>query len=424
MKNRLRIICAVLMLALGLIAAPISADAKTKINKKTAEVTVGKSIDLKVKGTKKKVKWSFNNKKVVAVKATGRYKCRVTGKKAGSATITAKVAGKKYKCRVVVVDKAKVSETTTEVKTETATEVAIEKQTTEKQTTEKQTTEKQTTEKQTTEKQTTEKQTTEKQTTEKQTTEKETTEATTEKETTEATTEKETTEETTEVTTEEDTTDKNTPSSETLSVNAGEYSIALVHSGDGTYYEPKAGGAANLDDFATGYYTAAMNDYDYMNGMAGAYVEITDKDGDKIKVLITDRLPEGAKGDIDLKPDAFLKIEPLVTGRMKIAWKIIPLPTSDPIQYVFKPTSTQYWAEIQVRNHRYPIAKLEYLDASTNTYVELPRQEYNYFTAKNGMGGPGPYTFRVTDIYGHQLVDTGIALNTSAPVNGAANFPY
>ncbi|MGN0153999.1 MAG: expansin EXLX1 family cellulose-binding protein [Lachnospiraceae bacterium] len=229
-----------------------------------------------------------------------------------------------------------------------------------------------------------------------------------------------------EKTTEEKTTEEqgSTPSDSTSSADAGEYSIDNVHSGEGTYYDRTSGGAANLDYMEASYYTAAMNNEDYMNGLAGAYIEITDKDGDKINVVITDRLPEGKKGDIDLTRTSFEQIEPLVTGRMNITWKIIPLPTTEPIQYVFKPTSTQYWAEVQVRNHRYPIKKLEYFDSATNSYVELPRQEYNYFTAASGMG-EGPYTFRVTDFYGHVLVDTGISINsTETPINGAANFPY
>ncbi len=217
------------------------------------------------------------------------------------------------------------------------------------------------------------------------------------------------------------------PSEETLSYDAGEYSINNVHSGEGTFYVPKAGGAANLDDYAASHelYTAAMNNADYMNSLAGAYVEITDKDGDKIKVLIADRLPEGAKGDIDLTKTAFLTIEPEVTGRMNITWKIIPLPTDGPIQFLWKPTSTQYWAQVQIRNNRYPIKKLEYLDAGTNTYKELPREEYNYFTAADGLGGSGPYTFRITDFYGHVLIEEGIGIDTTEkPVNGKNNFPY
>lgn len=215
-----------------------------------------------------------------------------------------------------------------------------------------------------------------------------------------------------------------TPSEESKQADAGEYSLDTVHTGEATYYNRVSTGAANLDDYESIYDTAAMNNEDYMNGLAGAYVEITDKDGDKLNVLITDRLPEGKKGDIDLSRTAFSKIEPLVTGRMQIQWKIIPLPTIEPISYVFKPTSSQYWAEVQVRNGRYPIRSLEYYDGTSGQYVALERQEYNYFTAPSGMG-TGPYTFRVTDFYGHVLVDSGIQMNTSGtPVKGSGNFPY
>lgn len=342
--------------------------AKVRLNMTKKTLTVGKQVTLKVKGTRKKVKWSSSNKKVASVSSKGKVKA----KKAGKATITAKVGKKKYKCRITVKKKtATTQKKTTEKNTEKSTEKATEK----------------------------------------------TTEKSTEK-----TTEK-TTEESTEKNTEE-TEQTTNPSEETKKYNAGEYSITQTHKGAGTYYDRVTPGAANLDDYEASYYTAAMNHEDYMNGLAGAFVEITDKDGDKIQVLITDRLPEGAKGDIDLSRKAFAKIEPLVTGRMDITWKIIPFPTAEPISYVFKPTSTQYWAEVQVRNGRYPIKKLEYYDKATKKYVELERQEYNYFTASSGMGA-GPYTFRVTDFYGHVLTDTNISINSSSvPVKGKANFPY
>jgi expansin (peptidoglycan-binding protein) len=389
-------ICFVLFMLAFILAVPCTAQAKAALNKKNVTLTVGKSVTLKMKGTKKKVKWSTSNKKVATVSAKGKVKA----KKAGKATITAKLGKKKYKCKVVVLKKGKTMKETTTEQNEKTTSDKSEEKTTEK-TTEKAT-----------------------EVTTEMTTEKATEKIT--EQITEVTTET-TTEKSTETTTENTTGTKDTetvaPSEDTLNADAGEYSLTYVHSGEGTYYYRESTGAANLDYLEDTYYTAAMNNEDYMNGLAGAYIEITDKDGDKVNVVITDRLPEGAKGDIDLSPSAFEKIEPLVTGRMNITWKIIPFPAEGPIQYVFKPTSSQYWAEVQVRNAKYPIKKLEYYDKSTNSYVELPRQEYNYFTAKTGMG-EGPYTFRVTDFYGHVLVDTGIAINaTETPVNGAANFP-
>ena len=205
---------------------------------------------------------------------------------------------------------------------------------------------------------------------------------------------------------------------------ASEYALDATHEGDATHYDLDSGGASNLDDFGKKYLTAAMNERDYMNGLAGAYVEVTDKDGDKVEVLITDILPEGKKGDIDLTRKAFKKIEPLVTGRMKVTWKIIPFPTEDPVSFLWKPSSSQYWAEVQVRGHRYPIRSLEYYDESAKAYKELERKSYNYFAAPTGMGSTGPFDFRITDFYGQVIIEKEIKMKTNGKaVKGKSNFP-
>lgn len=56
------------------------------------------SVKVKMLGTSKKVKWSSSNKKIAVVSKKGN----ITGKKPGKCTVTAKVSGKKYKCKVTV----------------------------------------------------------------------------------------------------------------------------------------------------------------------------------------------------------------------------------------------------------------------------------------------------------------------------------
>ena len=50
---------------------------------------------------------------------------------------------------------------------------------------------------------------------------------------------------------------------------------------------------------------------------------------------------------------------------MPVTWKIVPLDTAADALPSYKYTvgSTEFWCAVQVRNHRYPIAKLEYLNA-------------------------------------------------------------
>ena len=77
------------------------ASAAVKLSAKKITLTVGQSKTLKIKGTKKKVKWSSSKKSVATVSSKGKVKA----KKKGTATITAKVGKKKYKCKVTVKNK-------------------------------------------------------------------------------------------------------------------------------------------------------------------------------------------------------------------------------------------------------------------------------------------------------------------------------
>lgn len=78
--------------------ATVLAASKVKLNKTSVTLVVGATTKLKVTGTKKKVKWSSSKASVAKVSSGGK----VTAVKAGKATITAKVKGKKYRCKVTV----------------------------------------------------------------------------------------------------------------------------------------------------------------------------------------------------------------------------------------------------------------------------------------------------------------------------------
>lgn len=196
-----------------------------------------------------------------------------------------------------------------------------------------------------------------------------------------------------------------------------------VHSGFATFYGGGyEGGCAMLDPVSMDYWITAMNIFDYNDAqLAGAYLEVTGELG-TIKVLVTDLLPEGQKGDLDLYVDAFPLIAPAEKGKVPVTWKIIPLDTAEnaPVCYKYKTGSSAFWCGVQVRNHRYPIAKLEYLDASGN-FVELPRRQYNYF--ESDSMGAGPYTFRLTDIYGSVIVDENIPFSLDEIQQGHVQFP-
>jgi expansin (peptidoglycan-binding protein) len=99
---------------------------------------------------------------------------------------------------------------------------------------------------------------------------------------------------------------------------------------------------------------------------------------------------------------------------------LVSYPVEGPIVYHFKDGSNQWWTAVQIRNHRNPIVKFEYLDGGS--WVEVPRTTYNYFVEAAGMG-PGPYTFRVTDIFGSTLTDSGIPHVENGDIPGNGQFP-
>jgi len=104
---------------------------------------------------------------------------------------------------------------------------------------------------------------------------------------------------------------------------------------------------------------------------------------------------------------------------VKLTWHEVACEVSGSLAYHFKDGSNAFWTAIQVRNARYPIAKLEAM--AGGAYVELPRLDYNYFVKADGLG-TGPYPLRVTDQRGHVVEDPGIALGDDVTRAGAGQF--
>lgn len=98
-RRRIWINCLLLLCLLFVSAKNVDAASRIRINKTSAKTQVGYTVKLKLSGvSSKQVTWSSSNKSVATVN-----KGTVKALKGGSATITAKAKGKKYRCRVTVV---------------------------------------------------------------------------------------------------------------------------------------------------------------------------------------------------------------------------------------------------------------------------------------------------------------------------------
>ena len=93
--KKLTVILLAMIMALAM-AVPASA-ATVKINKTKATICTGQTLQLKMVGTKAKPKWSSNSRNAI-VNSAGK----VTAKVRGTATITAKIGKKSYRCLVTV----------------------------------------------------------------------------------------------------------------------------------------------------------------------------------------------------------------------------------------------------------------------------------------------------------------------------------
>ncbi|MCA9706648.1 MAG: hypothetical protein KDK70_12415 [Myxococcales bacterium] len=196
---------------------------------------------------------------------------------------------------------------------------------------------------------------------------------------------------------------------------------AEVRTGEATYYDfadgsGNCGFPATPNDLRVG----AMNHVDYAaSAVCGSCVRIDGPDG-SVDVRIVDQCPECPEGDIDLSPEAFAQIAPLPDGRVPISWRAIPCPVEGPVIYHFKDGSNPWWTAVQVRNHRHAIDRFEVLQGEA--WVEVPRVDYNYFVRDSGMG-EGPLSFRITDVRGSTLEDSGLPLLDDADAPGAGQFP-
>lgn len=200
--------------------------------------------------------------------------------------------------------------------------------------------------------------------------------------------------------------------------STGRIRLGTTYTGNGTFYA--ATGAGNCSfDASSDRMIGAMNKLDYANSAAcGDFLAVTGPGGKTITIKIVDQCPECKPGDIDLSAEAFAKLAAPVTGRIRISWHLLSPSLSAPVAYRYKTGSSRYWCGIQVLNHRNPVRSLELKVGSG--WKSLPRADYNYFLSEDGSGCGG--SIRITDVYGHQLTDSSIAVRPDVVQKGHAQF--
>ena len=193
------------------------------------------------------------------------------------------------------------------------------------------------------------------------------------------------------------------------------------HSGDGTYYDFADGGGACLYDKTSDFHIAALNGFDWAgSAWCGACADVTGPNGKQVRVRIVDECPDCSKGQLDFHPDAFALLAPKEQGRISITWSFVACDVQGPVSYKFKDGSNPFWTAVQVRNSRYPIARLE-TSKDGSSFVEAQRQDYDYFLNGGGFGS-GPTQVRITAQNGMTLSDTLPEVQAELVVTGTSQF--
>jgi len=183
---------------------------------------------------------------------------------------------------------------------------------------------------------------------------------------------------------------------------AGSLYSGEIKQGIATSYDATGAGNCGFDATPGDLDVAAIDTADYANSAAcGACVHIKGPNGD-VTVRIVDSCPGCDGNHLDLSKSSFAKLAPVEKGRIDITFQTVACNVTGNLAFHFKDGSSKYWTAIQVRNHRLPIAKLEY--QRDGAFVDIEREDYNYFVVGGGVGDlPNGLVLRVTAADGQVL---------------------
>ncbi|TDB69947.1 expansin EXLX1 family cellulose-binding protein, partial [Micromonospora sp. KC721] len=183
-----------------------------------------------------------------------------------------------------------------------------------------------------------------------------------------------------------------------------------VHKGKATLYDAQGLGNCSYPTLPANRLYVALGPSEYGAAAAcGGSLDVTGPRG-TVRVLVTDRCPECAPGHLDLSREAFARIADPVQGIVPISYRaVVDPPLPGPLTFRIKEGASQYWFAVLVGDHGNPLRSVEVRQGGSGSFRPAARQDYNYWLIDSGAG-LGPYTVRVTDVYGHRTTATGIRL--------------
>lgn len=187
--------------------------------------------------------------------------------------------------------------------------------------------------------------------------------------------------------------------------------------GEARYYAFGPGVACSFTGLPTNGFYVGVSTQEYgLADLCGAYLDVHGPRGD-VRVLIADRCPGCAPGQLDLSTTAFEQIANRSDGVAQIRYTVVRDPQPAPeLIYELKPDSSASWLAMLVTGSGNPIQRIALRSAAGGPWHELDRGMDNYWTISGA--GPGPFSAQVTDVHGNQVKISGISLQQGPRYTG------
>ncbi|MEV4625882.1 expansin EXLX1 family cellulose-binding protein [Micromonospora sp. NPDC049523] len=183
-----------------------------------------------------------------------------------------------------------------------------------------------------------------------------------------------------------------------------------VHKGKASFYDSQgSGGNCSFPSAPADRLYVALGPSEYAKAAAcGGYLDVTGPKG-KVRVVVMDQCAGCAPGHIDLSDEAFARIADRSQGVVPVTYRaVVDPPVKGGLTFRMKDGASQWWFAVQVGNHGNPLRSVE-AKGPSGGFRAAARQDYNYWIIDGGLGA-GPYSIRVTDVYGHQTTATNIRM--------------
>jgi expansin (peptidoglycan-binding protein) len=143
-------------------------------------------------------------------------------------------------------------------------------------------------------------------------------------------------------------------------------------------------------------------------GACGGYLDVTGPSG-TVRVKVTDHCNRCAPGLVDVTRTAFARIADEAAGRAPVTYRLVRNPPlAESISLRVKTGSSPWWMQIQALDHGNPIAAFEL--RTGDGWRSLVHAADNFWTAASPGPGEGPFTVRITDVFGQQVTIDDVEL--------------